>query len=158
MEREFYKKISKDTQSSFFHFSGKSKDSLFCTCPICNAFVNLFNPTDPGEYVDLCDLCKPLYEKLEKIKGQNEGMILLSHSAIKEIGLLQNFANCLLSNEKVKKIYLLEIEQNKIPKKVPEIIKKLNHKRIPRSEFNNLLENNLYEYEVLYEVFKDKYF
>ncbi len=154
-KESFTKKISKDTKSSFFHFSGYTKDSLFCTCPICNALIKLFDPMNPDENIDLCNLCIPIYQKLERMKGSNEGMIFFSHNCIRDPELLKNLTNSLLSNEKIKKIYILEIEHKKIEKEVPLIIEELKHQRLPKSEFISLLDNKLYKYRVIYEIFKD---
>ncbi len=156
-KESFAKKISEDTNSNFFHLSGYTKEGLVCTCPICNAHIELFDPRNPDEYFDLCDLCIPLYQKLEKMKGSSEGMIFLSHNAIVEPELLQDLTNSLLSNDKIKKIYLLEVEYKKIEKEVPLIIEDLKHQRLPISEFISLLENKLYNYRVIYEIFKDNY-
>ena len=157
-KESFTKKISKDTKSSFFHLSGYTKDSLFCTCPICNALVKLFDPRSPHEYVDLCELCIPLYQKLERMKGSNEGMVFLSHNTIVKAELLKDLTTNLLSNEKIKKIFILEVEYKKIEKEVPLIIEDLKHQRLPITEFLSLLENKLYNYRVIYEIFKDKYY
>ncbi len=157
-KENFTQKISKDTKISFFHLSGYSKDSLFCTCPVCNAMVKLFDPMNLDGYVDLCELCKPIFKKFEKIKGQNEGMIFLSHNIIRDIRLLQNLTRGLLSKDQIKKIYILEIEYTKIPKSIPVIIKSLGHQRLSKSEFIKLLEDNLYKYDVIYEIFKDSYY
>jgi hypothetical protein len=110
------------------------------------------------EYVDHCNLCIPLYQKLERMKGSNEGMIFFSHNCIREAELLQNLTNSLLSNEKIKKIYILEVEYKKIDKEVPLIIEELKHQRLPKSEFISLLEKKLYKYRVIYEIFKDNYY
>jgi len=151
----FTKKISEDTKASFFHLSGYTKDSLSCTCPICNALIKLFDPMRTDEYIKLCNLCIPLYQKLERMKGSNEGMVFFSHNIIREAELLQNLTNSLLSNEKIKKIYILEIEYKKIDKEAPLIIEELKHQRLPKSEFISLLDNKLYKYRVIYEIFKD---
>ena len=45
-KENFTQKISKETKTSFFHLSGYSKDSLFCTCPMCSSLVKLFDPMD----------------------------------------------------------------------------------------------------------------
>ena len=157
-KESFTKKISKETKSNFFHLSGYSKDSLFCTCPICNALIKLFDPHNPGDYVDFCDLCKALLTEFEDIKGQNEGVILFSHQLMREMSQFQNLTQSLLSNEKIKKIYLLEVEYEKISKPIPSIIEALNHKRIKKSEFLELLNENKFEYRVVYEIFKDRYY
>ncbi|MHA2129626.1 MAG: hypothetical protein ACW99L_06605 [Promethearchaeota archaeon] len=157
-KESFTKKISKDTRVSFFHLSGYSKDSLFCTCPICNALVKLFNPMDSDEYIDICDFCLPLYRKLDQLKGQNEGLIFLSHNSIKDSELLLNLANGLLSDEKIKKMYVVETQFKKIPKPIPDMVEELGHQRLSKSKFVKLLENNQYEYSNIYEVYKDKYY
>ena len=154
----FTMKISKETKSSFFHLSGYSKDSLFCTCPICNALVKLFDPQNPGDYVDFCDLCKALYKKLEDIKGDNLGMILFSHQLMHDLNQLQRLTQRLLSNEKIKKKYILEVEWVKISKPIPSVIDAIMHKRLKKSEFFELLKGNKFEYRVIYEIFKDKYY
>jgi len=157
-KESFTRKILKDTKSNFFHLSGYTKDSLFCTCPICNALIKLFDPKNPDEYVALCGLCIPLYQKLERMKASNEGMIFLSHNAIIKPELLKDLTNNLLSNDKIKKIFILEVENKKIEKDIPLIIEELKHQRLPKSEFISLLENKLYNYRVIYEIFKDQYF
>ncbi len=157
-KESFTKKISKETKYSFFHLSGYSVDGLFCTCPICNALVKLFDPMNPGEYIDVCDLCKAVYNKFEKIKGRNEGMIFFSHNIIYEKYLLQNLTQSLLTDERIKKIYILEIEYVKVSKPIPSIIEEITSKRLKNSEFSELLNQNKFEYKVIYEIFKDKYY
>jgi len=157
-KESFTKKISKETNSNFFHLSGYSKDSLFCTCPICNALVKLFDPKNSGDYVDVCDLCKALYNKFEKLKGQNEGMILFSHNHIYKLDLLQKLAQNLLSNERIKKIYILEVEFAKISKPIPLIIEEIKHKKLKKSEFFELLKEIKFEFRVIYEISKDRYY
>ncbi len=129
---------------------------MFCTCPICNALVKLFDPQNPGQYVDFCDLCKALYNKLENIKGQNEALILFSHQLIPDMNQLHALTQSLLSSEKIKKIYILEVEYEKISKPIPSILDAIIHKRLKKSEFYELLEANKFEYRVIFEVFKDK--
>ena len=153
----FIKKISKETKSSFFHLAGYSTDSLFCTCPICNALVKLFDPLNPGEYVGICDLCKALYKRFKKIQGLNEGIILFSHQLMYDLNQLQNLTQNLISSEFIKKIYILEIVWAKISKPIPSIIEALSHKRLKKSEFFELKKDQ-FEYSVIYEIFKDKYY
>ena len=69
-KEKFIKDISKETKTSFFHLSGYSKNSLFCTCPICNALIKLFDPMNSGQFVEICDLCKALYGKFERFLHQ----------------------------------------------------------------------------------------
>ena len=157
-KESFSKKISKETKSSFFHLSGYSKDSLFCTCPICNALVKLFDPMNPSEYVDLCDLCKGLYEKFEEIQGQNEGMILFSHQLMPDLNLLESLTQSLLSKDEIKKIYILEVEHVKFSKPISSIKEGISQKRLKKSEFFYLLKKDKFEYRVIYEIFKDKYY
>ena len=157
-KESFTKKISKETESSFFHLSGYPKDSLFCTCPICNALVKLFDPMNPGGYVDDFDLCTALYKRFKKIQGQNEGMILFSHQLMYDLNQLENLTQNLLTNEKIKKIYILEVKWVKISKSIPLLIEEITQKRLKKSEFIDLLKKNLFEYKVIYEIFKEKYY
>ena len=157
-KESFTKKISKEAKSHFFHLSGYTKDSLFCTCPICNALVKLFDPQNPGDYVDFCDLCKALHNKFKEVKGQNEGIILFSHQLMREMNQLQILIQSLLSSENIKKIYILEVEYEKISKPIPSIIDTIVHKRLKKSKFFELLNANKFEYRVVYEIFKDRYY
>ena len=154
----FTKKISKETKFNFFHLSGYSVDSLFCTCPICNALVKLFDPMNPDGYIDVCDLCTALYKRFKEIQGQNEGMILFSHQLMDDLNQLENLTQNLLTNEKIKKIYILELEWVKISKSIPLLLEDINQKRLRKSEFIDLIKKNLFEYKVIYEIFKDKYY
>ncbi len=153
----FTKKISKDSKSSFFHLSGYSKESLSCTCPICNALVKLFDPLNRGEFVGKCDLCKALYNKFKEIQGLNEGLILFSHQFMYDLDQLQNFTQNLISNEHIKKIFLLEIKWEKISRPIPEMIEALSHKKLKNSEFLELKKEQ-FEYSAIYEISKDKYY
>jgi len=167
-KESFKKKISNETKSSFFHLSGfqgkqekyktlkTDKSKIVCTCPICNAHIKLFDPMNPDENTNLCNLCIPLYQKLERMKGSNEGMIFFSHSGIIKTDLLKDLTNNLLSNDKIKKIIILEVEYKEIEKEIPLIIEDLKHQRLKKSEFISLLENKFYNYRVIYEIFKDK--
>ena len=157
-KENFTQKISKETKTSFFHLSGYSEDSLFCTCPICNSLVKFFDPMNPGEFVDFCDLGKALYKKFESIKEQNEGMILFSHQLMNDLDQLQTLTQTLLSNDKIKKIYVLEVERVKISKPIPSIMNELTQKRLKKSEFLELLKENRFEYRTIYEIYKDKYY
>ena len=120
--------------------------------------VKLFDPMNPGEYVDFCDLGKALYEKFESIKGPNEGMILFSHQLMNDLDQLQTLTQTLLSNDKIKKIYVLEVEWVKISKPIPSVINELTQKRLKKSEFLELLKQNRFEYRAIYEIYKDKYY
>ncbi|MFX0072822.1 MAG: hypothetical protein ACFFAO_17220, partial [Candidatus Hermodarchaeota archaeon] len=69
----------------------------------------LFNPKFPGENDHPCELCIPIYEIFEEKKGTNEGLILFSHNILgwKE---MENFLLFVLGEDKVKKIYYLELD------------------------------------------------
>ncbi len=152
----FTKKISKDSKYSFFHLSGYSTDSLSCTCVFCNALVKLYDPSNPGEYVEICDLCKALHDKFKEIQGVNEGIILFSHQLMR-LDQLQGFAQNLVSDEHIKKIFVLEIKWKKNPKPAPAIIETLSHEKLNKSEFLGLKENQ-FNYHIIYEISKDKYY
>ncbi len=155
-KEEFTKKISTESKSNFFHLSGYSKDNLSCTCPICNSLVKLYDPSNPGEYVEICDLCKALYNKFKEIQGQNEGILLFSHQLMR-LNQLQSFARNLVSDEHIKKIFVLQIAWKKNSKPAPAIIEALSHEKLKKSEFLEL-EEDQYKYHVIYEISKDKYY
>lgn len=85
-------------------------------------------------------------------------MILFSHQLMNDLDQLQTLTQTLLSNEKIKKIYVLEIEWVKISKPIPSIINELSQIRLKKSEFLELLKKNRFEYRVIYEIFKDNYY
>lgn len=157
-KENFEKKVSKETKSSFFHLSGYTTDSLFCTCPICNALVKLFDPSNPGDYVEICDYCKGLYKVFRIIQGTNEGMILFSHNLFKEATQIENLTQNLLSNEKIKKLYILQVDWEKISKPYSELSREITQQRINKSEFLSMLREIGLEYKIIYEIYKDKYF
>ena len=117
----------------------------------------MFDPLNPGEYVGTCDLCKALYKSFKKIQGSNEGIILFSHQLMHDLNQLQNLTQNLISNEFIKKIFILEVEGVKISKPIPSILEEFSHKRLKKSEFFELKKDQ-FEYSVIYEIFKDKYY
>lgn len=119
--------------------------------------IPLFNPNHP-EANDLpCELCIPLYEILEEKRGTNEGFILFSHNILGWKGM-ENFLFFVLGEDKVKKIYYLELDSNSyilgISDKIPEIIQNVKYVEINRSTFFDLFEKEKIEFSILYEIVK----
>lgn len=119
--------------------------------------IPLFNPKNPSENEKACKLCHSLYDIFSEKLGQNDGHILFSHNTIALINI-KHFANNLLSNEKIKKIYILELGFESYLtstwKIAPKIIKELKHKCLKRDEFGRNIDNNKFQFGVIYEILK----
>jgi hypothetical protein len=76
----------------------------------------------------------------------------------KVINQIENLTQYLLYKEEIKKIYILEVEHVKTSKPISSIVEDILHKRLKKSEFYNLLKKHKFEYRILYEIFKDKYY
>jgi hypothetical protein len=157
-KESYTEKISKNARDLFYQYTGHSNCQVCNTCPICRALVYMFDPMNPDEYVVVCDLCKALYKMMEQIKGQNDGMILFSHSFPLEIQSVTSLTELLLKSDKIKKIYIMEVLTEKKTRQVSEVIEKIKTIRLKNSEFIKLLDSNEFKDKVLYEITKDTYF
>ncbi len=81
-------------------------------------------------------------------------MIFFSHNIINEKDFLQNLTHSLLTDERIKKIDILEIEYVKISKPIPSIIEEITHKRLKKSEFSELLKENKFEHRIYIRDFQ----
>ena len=119
--------------------------------------IPLFDPKNPGKNDHPCELCISLYEIYEEKRGNNEGLILFSHNILGWVGM-EKFLLFILGKVKVKKVYYLELDPSSylvgIGNKIPEIIKKIKHLEVNRSEFFRLFEDKKIEFSILYEVGK----
>ena len=119
--------------------------------------IPLFNPNNPGKTDRPCELCNSLYELFEEKRGSNDGFILFSHNILGWDGM-EKFLLFILGEVKVKKIYYLELDSDSylvgISKKIPEIMQKIKHLMVNRSEFFKLFEDKKVEFSILYEVAK----
>lgn len=95
---------------------------------------------------------------MEEIKGQNDGIILFSHSLTPEIHSVKDLTEFLLESEKIKKIYILELDWMNVSHPVSEIIESIKKIRMKKSEFIKTVDSNKFNKRVLYEISKDTYF
>lgn len=119
--------------------------------------IPLFNPKNPGKNDRPCELCNSLNEIYEEKRGNNDGLILFSHNILGWVGM-EKFLLFVLSEVKVKKILYLELGADSYlvstSKKIPEIIKKIKHLKVTRSDFSKLFEDKKIEFSIIYEVGK----
>ena len=152
-----YERFGDKTLENFLGASEHANCKVCMTCPICRANWELFDPENPGEYVQLCEYCEvllPLFKKYQK----NDALILFSHSKLK-CDSLRQFTEHTLENKKIKKFYVLELSiWEKRKPKPQELVQLISHQRLKCSEFLILLETNKFEYMVMYEVYKDSYY
>jgi len=117
----------------------------------------LFHPINPGKHNKPCEVCHALFEIFEEKQGNNDGFILFSHNILGWEGM-GKFLLFVLGQVNVKKIYYLELGQDSYmvgaSKKIQEIIKKIKHLKVNRTEFFKLFENEKIEFSTLYEVGK----
>ncbi|MFX1388401.1 MAG: hypothetical protein ACFE9M_14375 [Promethearchaeota archaeon] len=152
--KEHYKtKLLKDVKNRFLDSMDIDEIDEWAEIPQ----VPLFNPKFPGESDLPCELCIPLYEIFEEKRGTNEGLILFSHNILGWKGM-ENFLLFVLGEDKVKKIYYLELDSNSyvlgISDKIPEIIQNIKHVEINRSTFFDLFEKEKIEFSIIYEIVK----
>ncbi len=111
-----------------------------------------------------CQLCRPIYEMLEEIKGQNDAILFQGHHYLiieDDEEDLRDLAEFLLSKDTVKKLYLLyldsfkEIKTSKIDTmSLQDLKEKLTQKRVSTSEFTNILHEKNFSSRTIYEVTK----
>ena len=119
--------------------------------------IPLFNPKNPGKNDHPCELCNSLYDIYKEKRGNNDGFILFSHNILGWVGM-EKFLLFVLGEVKVKKILYLELGADSYlvstSKKIPQIIKKISHLKVNRSEFSKLFEDKKIEFSIIYEVGK----
>ena len=101
------------------------------------------------QYSD-CQLCRPIYEMLEEIKGHNDALLFQGHHYLileDDVEDLKDFAKFVVSKDKVKKLYILYLDSFKEIKRtiistisLQELKEKLRQKRVSISEFVKILE------------------
>ena len=111
-----------------------------------------------------CQLCRPIYEMLEEIKGQNDAILFQGHHYLiieDDEEDLRDLAESLLSKDTVKKLYLLyldsfkEIKTSKIDTmSLQDLKEKLTQKRVSTSEFTNILHEKNFNSRTIYEITK----
>jgi len=119
---------------------------------------NLFKSSYPSS----CNYCNQIHELFQEILGKNKGLIYCGHVIYLEFDEMKIIAN-FLDNEKVKKIYLFQggpLQRDEVSVrssgriKSKEIIIKdrLKPLKVMKSEFLQILEQEKFEQEILYEI------
>ena len=129
-------------------------------------FLKLTRRTKIPIYSD-CHLCQPIYEWILNLKGKMDAIIYQGHHYITadDIPDMKVLINLILSNNRVKKMYILyidslgEIRRNKIESmNLDELKNIIKLKRTNRAEFISILENNGFKERIIYEIAKDSYY
>jgi hypothetical protein len=129
-------------------------------------FLKLTRRTEIPVYSD-CHLCRPIYEWILNLKGEMDGIIYQGHHYLTadDIPEMITLVNLILSNNRVKKLYILyidslgEIRRNKIESMDIDGLKNIiKLKKTYTSEFNSILENNGFKERIIYEIAKDSYY
>ena len=117
----------------------------------------MFDPENPGEYVQFCEYCEVLLSLLKE-QLTNDGILLFSHDLMK-LDKLKQFVEYSLNNRKIKKIFILQQDEiGKKKTKAKKLLEKIANQKITNSNLKELIDTNKFEYNVLYEIFKDKYY
>ncbi len=115
------------------------------------------------QYSD-CQICRPIYEMFEEIKGQNDALLFQGHHYLileDDVEDLKDLVKFLLSKDKVKKLYLLYLDGFKEIKKtvirmmsLQDLKEKLTRKRVSQTKFINSLNEMNFSNRTLYEITK----
>lgn len=128
-----------------------------CSCPVCRSYWAFYDPKIDDDYFIPCGLCEELVKRFDNKKGQNHGFLLFSHSLLQKNELLE-LTELLLEEDKVKKIFLFQIDYYKGQKKASEVLQQVGKIKLKRNEFNDLLNVDNLQLEKIYEVSKDSYY
>ncbi|NVM31200.1 MAG: hypothetical protein HWN65_20345 [Candidatus Helarchaeota archaeon] len=163
-------KISQRTFVEYISASKHTECHICMTCLICRGLWDLFDPENPGEYTPLCTACKKLLKVFKRLRGKGEAVLLFAHTDL-EAEELKKFTDYILELDKVKKFYMLQLKYFRVhPRNFeiglklenasihPKDFVKIEHKKLKKSNFIDLLNENKIDYKVLYEVSKDKYY
>ena len=152
-----YRNIGDSTLADYLGSTEHSDCEVCLSCPVCRAEWELFDPENPGEYVQFCEYCEVLLSFMKE-QLTNDGLLLFSHDLLK-LDALKQFVEYSLKDKKIKKIFILEQDEIERKKTKPnKLLDKIKHQEIKYSEFIALIDSNKFEYNVLYEIFKDKYY
>jgi hypothetical protein len=152
-------KVKEHALAEFYSHADQSKCDACCSCPVCRALWDLFDPLKPGQYDRPCEACEELVPILKKARGAGDGLTLFSHSMFPS-DTLKAVARGLLQSPKVKKVLLLELGSIKVGPKGPEVGKRIDTRKLKGSEFLELMDKGADRFEqgTLYEVVKDSYY
>ena len=126
-------------------------------------FLKLTRRDSMPQYSD-CQLCRPIYELFEEIKGQNNVLLFQGHHYLileDDMEDLKYLVKLVLSKDSVKKLYLLYLDSFKEIKKtvistmnLQDLKDKLAQKRVSTPEFIDILNENNFSSRTIYEITK----
>lgn len=126
-------------------------------------FTKLIYREKMPKYAD-CKLCQPIYELLMELKGTNEGIIFQGHHYLipeDDMEDMKELTDLILSNDNVKKFYLLyldsfhEIKKTEIPKiTLNELKEKLSAQKCKIDELKRKISTNSLQSRIIYEISK----
>jgi hypothetical protein len=108
-KKAYEEKLVSSVKASFLKAGGHSDCETCCTCPVCRSFEEMFDPTAPGGYDQVCGLCRPLDDLFRTKLGKTEGIILLSHFR----PVAPETMAALFKDKNVKKVYILNLRKKK---------------------------------------------
>jgi hypothetical protein len=130
--------------------------NLCLSCPVCRGLWDLFDPNSPGEYVGLCKVCGDLVQLFKERLGKIQGFLLFAHTDLSKEEL-EKLTRFLLDEKRIKKVYILQLARLKIGSRATSQIGQIEHIQVKESAFRELLEDEEFRYELLYEIQKDRY-
>jgi len=138
----------------------KRKENIVDPYPF---FTKLTLRRDPPQFA-MCELCENLYTFFEELKGPNDAILYQGHHYLifeddKED--MKELVSIILSNEKVKIFFLVyikgfsELKTTKIlAMDLNELKALLTLKKVSKTDFIDILEENKFEKRIVYEVSK----
>jgi len=111
-----------------------------------------------------CQICQPIYELFEELKGQNDGILYQGHHYLipeDDMEDMKELVNLVITNSKVKKLYVLyldpfrELKRTVIRKmRLQELKEKIIQKKNSKQDFINILDERNFKGRILYEISK----
>ncbi|MHA1917621.1 MAG: hypothetical protein ACTSUV_04830 [Candidatus Ranarchaeia archaeon] len=129
-------------------------------------FLKLTHRKEIPIYSD-CPICQPIYQWLTNLKGQNDGLIYQGHYFItpEDFPEMNELVHILLSNEKVKKLYILyldslgELKRTAINNMdMEDITNLIKTKKIKKTEISEILTNEEFKERIMYEINRETYY
>ena len=115
-----------------------------------------------------CIVCSQIYDLLNKIKGINDGRLFISHNILDTFYIWDpdhrneviDFTDQILALNSIKKLYILQVgsfKANLAYLKTFCLDDHLTYRKLLRTEFLGILNENGFENNILYEIVKDSY-
>ena len=131
-----------------------------------NIFYKLTYRDQMPIYAD-CHICQPIYRMFEEFKGNNDGILYQGHHYLipkDDFEDLKSLANLIISHSKVKKFYLLYLDDFKEIKRtilnemnLKELKEKLKFKKSNINDFILMIDNNKFKNRTVYEISKSNF-